>query len=64
MDVSLILRVAGIGLLIGFATQILNKTGRDEQAMLVTITGIIVVFVMLIGEVGTLISTIKNVFGL
>ncbi len=64
MDVSLILRVAGIGILIGCATQILNKTGRDEQAMLVTITGIIVVFVMLIGELGTLISTVKGVFGL
>lgn len=64
MDVSLVLKVAGIGLLVSAATQILSKSGRDEQAMLVTVSGIIVVLVMLVGEVGTLFESVKTVFGL
>ena len=42
----------------------LNKSGRDEQATLVTVGGIIVVMLMLIGELGELISSIRSVFGL
>lgn len=64
MDVSLVLKVAGIGLLVSAAAQILGKSGRDEQAMLVTVSGIIVVLVMLVGEVGTLFESVKTVFGL
>ena len=41
MDISLILKIAGIGMLVSVASQILSKSGRDEQAMLVTIAGII-----------------------
>ena len=64
MDVSLVLKVAGMGMLVAAAVQVLGKIGRDEQAMLVTVTGIIVVLIMLVGEVGTLFSTVKSVFGL
>ena len=42
MDITLITRIAGIGLLVAVASQILSKTGRDEQATFVTIAGIIV----------------------
>ena len=49
MDVSLVLKVAGMGVLVSAAAQILGKTGRDEQAMMVTVTGIIVVLLMLVG---------------
>ncbi|MBQ5793307.1 MAG: stage III sporulation protein AC, partial [Clostridia bacterium] len=48
MEVGLILKVAGVGLLVTVATQILNKSGRDEQATLVTIAGIVVVLLMLV----------------
>ena len=41
MDVGLVLRVAGVGMLVSVACQILAKSGRDEQAMLVTVAGII-----------------------
>ncbi len=64
MDVSLVLKVAGMGILVSVAVQILSKNGRDEQATLVTIAGIIVVLLMLVGEMGTLFQTVRSVFGL
>lgn len=63
MDVSLILKIAGVGILVSVASAILNKSGRDEQAMLVTLAGIIVVMLMLVGEIGTLFETVQSVFG-
>ena len=64
MDVSLVLKVAGMGLIVSASAQILGKSGRDEQAMLVTISGIIVVLLMLVGEMETLFESVKTVFGL
>ena len=63
MDVSLILRVAGIGILVAIAAQILSKSGRDEQATFVTVAGVIVVFLLLIQEIGTLFDTVRATFG-
>ena len=64
MDISLILRAAGIGLIVSVVCQILSKSGRDEQAMLVSIAGIIIVLLMLVRELGDLISSIRTVFGI
>ena len=64
MDVSLLLRVAGVGMLVAVGCQILNKTGRDEQALLLTLTGMVTVLLMLIGELGTLFSALRGVFGI
>ena len=63
MDVSIILRVAGIGVLVSIASSILNKSGRDEQAMLVVVSGIIVVMLMLVGEIGELFLSVRSIFG-
>ena len=63
MDISLILRAAGVGLIVSVVCQILNKSGRDEQAMLVTVAGIVVVMLMLVGEIGELISSVRSIFG-
>ena len=63
MDVSLILKVAGIGVLVSISSSILNKSGRDEQAMLVTVAGIIVVMLMLVGQIGELFSAVRSIFG-
>ena len=63
MDVSLILRVAGIGILVAIAAQILQKSGRDEQATFVTVSGVIVVFLMLVQEIGNLFDTGRGIFG-
>ena len=63
MDVSLILRVAGVGLLVAIAAQILSKSGRDEQATFVALAGVIVVFLMLVQKIGELFDTIRGIFG-
>lgn len=64
MDVSLILKVAGIGILVSVAAQILSRSGRDDQAMLVGLSGIIVVLLMLVGEVGALFEAVRDAFDL
>jgi len=60
----MILKVAGVGILVTVAYQILMKSGRDEQAMLVSVAGIIIVLLMLVNEIGGLFEAIRNVFGL
>lgn len=64
MDVSLLLRVAGVGMLVAVSGQVLSKSGRDEQALLLTLTGMILVFIMLVGQFGELIGAVRSVFGL
>jgi len=64
MDVSLILKVAGVGLLVSAAYQVLSKSGREEQAMLVSLTGVIIVLLMLVREIGELMDTIRTIFGI
>ena len=61
MDVSLILRIAGVGVLVSVVASILNKSGRDEQAMLVTVAGIVVVMLMLVGEIGELFNSVRSI---
>ena len=63
MDVSLILRIAGVGVLVSVAVAILNKSGRDEQAMLVSVAGVVVVMLMLVREIGSLFESVQAVFG-
>lgn len=63
MDIGLILKVAGVGILVSAAAQILSKSGRDEQSTLVTVAGIIVVLIMLVGEIEKLFSLVISVFG-
>ena len=64
MNIELILKVAGVGILVTVAYQILIKSGRDEQAMLVSVAGIIIVLLMLVNEIGGLFDAIRSVFGL
>lgn len=64
MNIELVLKVAGVGFLVTVIYQILTKTGRDEQAMLVSVAGIIIVLLMIVGELGGLIDSVKGVFGL
>ena len=64
MDITLILKAAGVGLIVSVVCQILTRSGRDEQAMLVSIAGVIIVLLMLVTELGELISSIRRIFGL
>ena len=64
MDISLIFKIAGIGILVAIASQILNKTGRDEQATFVTIAGILVALMLLVSQIKELFDLVTAVFGI
>ncbi len=64
MDVGLILKIAGIGMLVSVLCQVLSKSGKDEQAGYVTIAGILLVLVLLLSEIARLISTVRSTFGI
>lgn len=64
MDVGLVLKVAGVGLLVSVAQQILSRAGRDEQAMLVSMAGLVLVLLLLVEEIGNLFALVESVFGL
>lgn len=63
MDITLILKIAGVGVLVASAAQILSKSGRDEQATLVTVAGIIVALLLIVGEICKLFSSVRGIFG-
>ena len=63
LDIAIILKVAGVGILVSAAASILQKSGRDEQSTLVIIAGIVVVLVMLVGEIEKLFELVRSVFG-
>ena len=64
MDVTLILQVAGIGITVAIVCQFLTKAGREEQAMLVSLVGIVLVLAFLVGKLGELFDAVRSVFGL
>ncbi|MBQ9747763.1 MAG: stage III sporulation protein AC [Clostridia bacterium] len=64
MNTDLILKVAGVGVLVAVAHQILSKSGRDEQALLVMLSGIVIVLMMLVQEIGGLFDTVRSIFDL
>lgn len=64
MNVDLIFKIAGIGIVVAILNLLLQRSGRDEQAMMTTIAGLVVVMMLLIGEIGTLFDTIREVFNL
>ena len=64
MDVDLIFKIAAIGIIVAVLNQLLIRSGREEQAMMTTLAGLIVVLMMVLQEIDTLFSTVKSVFGL
>ncbi len=64
MDITLIMKICGIGILVTVAGTILSKSGRDEQALFCTIAGIIIVLLMLVQEIDRLLSSVRNIFGI
>ena len=63
MDVELIFKIAAIGIIVTVLIQLLSKSGRDEQATMVTLAGLIVVMVVVVKEIAELFNTIKGLFG-
>lgn len=64
MNVDLIFKIAGIGMVVAVLNQLLTRAGREEQALLTTIAGLVVVLLIVTQEIGNLFDTIKNIFDL
>lgn len=64
MEIDMIFKIAAIGIIVAVLNQVLIRSGREEQAMMTTLAGLIVVLMMLIGEISNLFDTVKSVFGL
>ena len=64
MDVDFIFKIAAIGIIVAVFNQLLIRSGREDQAMMTTIAGLIVVMMMIIGEISNLFDTVKNMFDL
>ena len=64
MDVDLISKIAAIGILVSVLNQVLTRSGRDEQAMMTTLAGLVVVLMMVVQEIADLFTLVKDLFGL
>lgn len=64
MDIDLIFKIAAIGIIVDVLNLLLKRAERDEQAMMTTLAGLIVVLLMIVRQIGNLFETIKEVFGL
>ena len=62
MDVELIFKIAAVGIIVAVLSQLLIRSGREEQAMLTTLSGLIVVLTMIITQISSLFETIKRLF--
>lgn len=64
MDVDLIFKIAAIGILVAVLNQVLSRAGRDEQAMMTTLAGLVVVLMMVVQEIADLFALVKTLFQL
>ena len=64
MNVDLIFKIAAIGILVSVLNLVLTRSGRDEQATMTTLAGLVVVLMMVVQEISNLFDLVKNLFGL
>jgi stage III sporulation protein AC len=64
MNVDLIFKIAAIGIIVAVLNQLLIRSGREEQALMTTLAGLIVVLMIIVQQISILFKTIKTVFGL
>ena len=64
MDLDMIFKIAAIGIIVAVLNQLLVRSGREEQAMMTTLAGLIVVLMMIIQQIDVLFRSIKSIFGL
>ena len=64
MDVTLIFRIAAIGILVSVLNQVLSRSGREEQATMTTLAGLVVVLMMVVEQISELFELVKRLFGL
>ena len=64
MEIDLLFKIAGFGLLIAVLNQVLSKAGREDQAMMITLAGIVIDLTVIVKEISTLFETVRTVFNL
>ena len=64
MDVNLIFKIAAIGILVAVLHQVLVRAGREDQAMMTTLAGLVIVLTLVIKEISTLFNSVRTMFGL
>ena len=64
MNVDLIFKSAAVGILVSVLNQVLSRSGRDEQATMTTLAGLVVVLMMVVREISSLFELVKDLFGL
>ncbi len=64
MDIDLLFKIAGIGILVAVLNQVLSKAGREDQAMMTTLTGLIIVLMIVINQIDNLFETVRTTFNL
>ncbi len=63
MDVTLVFQIAGLGIIVAVLSQLLKRAERDEQALMITIAGLVIVMLMLVNEISELFDTVRSTFG-
>lgn len=64
MDINLLFKIAAIGILVAVLYQVLVRAGREDQAMMTTLAGLIIVLTMVIKEISSLFNTVRTIFNL
>ncbi|MBQ4154035.1 MAG: stage III sporulation protein AC [Clostridia bacterium] len=64
MDIDFVFKIAAIGIIVAVLNQLLTRSGREDQAMLTTLAGLVVVLFMVVQVIAQLFDTIKDLFGL
>lgn len=64
MSIDLLFKIAAIGILVAVLHQVLVRAGREDQAMMTTLAGLVIVLTMVIKEINTLFQTVRTIFGL
>ncbi|MBQ1217111.1 MAG: stage III sporulation protein AC [Clostridia bacterium] len=64
METELLFQIAAVGIIVAVLNQVLNKSDRSEQALMVTIAGLVIVLFLIVNKIGELFDTLRAVFGL
>ena len=64
MDVDLLLKAAGIGMIVTVVCQVMSKSGKDEQSNMVSLAGMVIILLLVIEKLGGMVGSLKQIFGL
>lgn len=64
MDIDFVMRAIGIAFTVAVSCLVLSKTGRDDQVTLVSLAGIITLLALILGEIGAIFDTVRDIFGI